>query len=331
MTGLDLPEPIRRAAQAWIVRLHSGAFSQADADALNRWRDEDPMHRQAFAEASASWEVVRAAAERLAAKQSVEKKLAEDARASAANVRRVPSRRVITRRVMLGGAIAASAVYAVVHPPLDLWPSLSELTADYRTTTGEQREIAVSGHVSVELNTRTSLAIRSRDKDGVELIDGEIAVTARPAGAPFVVVAGDGRASAEQAVFDLRSDAGRVMVTCIDGAVRVECRGAAETLRPRQQIAYDHRGLSAIAAVDAAVVDAWRRGLLVFENVPVTQVIAEINRYRRGKIILMDASLGRLPLDASFRLDRIDEAVDKIAHVFGARVKSLPGGIVLLG
>jgi transmembrane sensor len=60
-------------------------------------------------------------------------------------------------------------------------------------------------------------------------------------------------------------------------------------------------------------------------------VIAEINRYRRGKIILMDANLGRLPLDATFRLDRIEEAVDKIAHVFGARVKALPGGIVLLG
>ncbi|MFX8723624.1 hypothetical protein ABTM71_19355, partial [Acinetobacter baumannii] len=63
---------------------------------------------------------------------------------------------------------------------------------------------------------------------------------------------------------------------------------------------------------------------------PLSQVIDEINRYRSGKIILLNADLGRLPLDATFRLDRIEEAVPKIAHVFGARVRTLPGGVVLL-
>jgi transmembrane sensor len=148
---------------------------------------------------------------------------------------------------------------------------------------------------------------------------------------PVVVVAGDGRVSAGQGVFDLRRDGGKVAVTCISGEVRVDCSGKSAVLQPRQQVAYDGHGLGTVAGVDAAAVDAWRRGFLVFENTPVTDVVAEINRYRRGRIILMDSALGRLPLDATFRLDRIDEAVPKIAHVFGAKMRALPGGIVLLG
>ena len=89
-------------------------------------------------------------------------------------------------------------------------------------------------------------------------------------------------------------------------------------------------GLGEIGATEASVIEAWQQGLLVFDNQPLSLVIPEINRYRRGRIVLMNEDIGRLPLDATFRLDRIDEVVPKIAHLFNLKITALPGGVVLL-
>jgi transmembrane sensor len=102
-------------------------------------------------------------------------------------------------------------------------------------------------------------------------------------------------------------------------------------LRPGQRVDYDRRGLQDVKNIDMVTVEAWRQGLLVFVDTPLLQVIAEINRYRHGHVILIDQALSALPVDATFRLDRIDDAVPRLADVFGAKIRSLPGGIVLFG
>jgi len=313
-------------ARRWAVRLRAGEVSRADVDAFKHWRDENPAHRRAFAEVTVEWDVLRTAARNLAAKQP-----------------RVVSSGVslaspgLSRRAWLGGAIAASvggAAYLAARPPLDLWPSLSELSASYRTDVGERRTITFADTVAVELNTRTSLAATDARARQVELIAGEIAVDTKiDATAPadsFVVVAGVGRVSAVRAKFSLRYEGQAVSVTCLDGTVRVECRHEVITLKPRQQVAYDARGLDRVAATDGRAVEGWQRGLLVFENRPLVEVIPEINRYRRGRIVLLNDNIGSLPLDATFRIDRIDDAVTKIADIFALKARILPGGLVLL-
>lgn len=315
-------------ARRWVVRLRSGEASQEDIDALARWRAESPAHRKAFALANAQWDMLRSAARNVAAHQA-------DADLS----REISAKRVLTRRAWIGGAMAASvggAVYLAARPPLELWPSLAELAADYRTDVGERRQIAFADTTSIEMNTRTSLAAAAGGSNArqIDLLGGEIAVVTG-AGAtgpaqPFVVVAGNGRATARQATFDLRRDAQNVSVTCLDGEVKIECGNESVTLTARQRIGYGAGGLGGVTMTDGRAVDAWRQGLLVFDNQPLAEVIPEINRYRRGRIVLTNERSGRLLLDATFRLDRIDEVVPKIAHLFGLNLRTLPGGLAFL-
>ncbi len=323
MTEPELPgmDP-STAARRWVLRLRSGEVTQADLDAFARWRGESHEHRRAFAVANAHWSQLREAAQNITTKQRSADRLS-----------------VVSRRALFGGAIAASiggAAVLAVKPPLDLWPTFSQLMADYRTDIGERRQVAFADAVSVEMNTRTSLAVEGHATDArqIELIEGQIAVTAGANGSkqstPFVVVAGQGRTRASRATFDLRYDGDSVVVTCVDGEVSVECQSGQETLRASQQISYTSRGFSGVAVTDGHVAEAWRRGLLVIENQPLSQVIPEINRYRRGRIVLLNDDIGRLPLDATFRLDRIDEVVPKLVQLFNLRARNLPGGIVLL-
>jgi transmembrane sensor len=313
-----------REARRWVARLHSQEVDTAEADALRRWRDQSPAHERAFAEANLRWQLFRSAAINLASREN----------ASIAPILAVkPSSGRIGRRALLGGALAASAAGAAwlaVRPPLDLWPSLEQLTADYRTAIGQQRQLALADTVSVEMNTQTSLSVRPAPSGVIafEIVSGEISVAAK---SPVMAMAGSGLARAEQGAFDLLYQGDTASVACVEGEVSVSCGADSVALRPGQRVIYDHRGLGRLAQSDTTTVQAWRRGLLIFEEVPLSEVVAEINRYRRGRVILMNAALGALPVDATFRIDRIDEAVPRLADVFGAKVRSLPGGIALLG
>src|SRR5262249_61030134 len=123
-----------------------------------------------------------------------------------------------------GGASAAppAAAYVAIRPPLELWPSLSELAADYRTAPGEQRSIVLAGGASVELNTRTSIVLRPSTEatERIELISGETAVAARPdKGRAIEGIAGRGRIAATDAVFNVRDEDSVVCTTRVGCAL----------------------------------------------------------------------------------------------------------------
>lgn len=324
-------ERLKREAQQWVTRLTSGKATAADAEALHRWRQTSRAHRQAFAEANLLWGKLG-----LAAAQSVSRDASAGQAARSGPL--VASRRQMDRRAILGGALAgaaAAAGYVAIKPPLDLWPSLSELAADYRTGAGQQRQIALTETISVKLNTRTSIVVLPRKagtKEGerIELIAGEAAIAAHQGQKSFVVVAAGGQTAATNARFNVHHDGTTVRVTCIDGDVQVEHRGRSLTIPARQRVVYTEHQLSEVQSVDPEAVTAWERGLLVFRNDPVARVIEEVNRYRAGRIILLNEELGRRPVLATFRIDHIDEVVPRLETVFGVHVRTLPGGIVLL-
>ncbi len=238
-----------------------------------------------------------------------------------------------SRRALFGGLIAASAAtYFVIQPPLGLWPSLQELSADYRTGKGERRDIVLSKEVSLKLNTQTSIAVRTTESgSGIELISGEMAINAKlETGRPFVVKAANGQISATDAEFDARCLVGRVLVSCVDGAVLVEAGSQNLRLRKGEQVSYAVDGLGAPSALDAEQATAWQNGLLIIRDQPLADVVEEVNRYRPGRIVIMNSQLGRRMITGTFHLDQLDDFVGQVRGLFGASVRSLPGGVVLM-
>ncbi len=315
----DDPADLRARAKDWVVQIATGDASDAELREFERWRSATPQHAEAYAQAERLWRMLEAPLQ-AAGRQS--------GKASAARTR------AIGRRGFVGGGIAASVVAAggamLVRPPLRLWPSLSELASDYRTTVGEQRKLDLAGGVSVEMNTRTSLNIDASrpDQQRIELVEGEAAVTA--GATPVRVRAGGGSVAAANAQFVVRCDAAGVQVTCLAGRVDIAVAGKDADIGARQQIGYGH-DLGTVVSVDPFVAAGWRDGMLVFENKPLAFVIDEINRYRPGRIVLTNAELGRRQVSARFRLARLDAVATQFREVFGAKVTTLAGGIVIVG
>ncbi len=204
-------------------------------------------------------------------------------------------RKGMNRRAILGSGaavLAVAATYGAVHPPLGLWPSLSELTADYHTGTGEHGNVTFAGHVTINLNTQTSLAIRpvQGSEDRIELISGEASFAALT-GAPrsLVVLAATGKAITDSGRFDVRhtvaDERSPVSVTCFEGTVRIEHGPEVKELRPGERLRYDTAGLSQIVSVDPMVASEWQRGIVEFRGTPLNEALYVYLLYRPGRII----------------------------------------------
>jgi transmembrane sensor len=325
-SGLD---PIRQEAYDWIVRFTTGQMTPADVEVMKTWYRQSPAHKLAYAEARRVWKSLGPIA------SESHRRVGEGEIVPITHTPRRASPSMPGRRLFLGGAVAATAAsvaYVAVRPPLDLWPSYTELMADFRTGAGERRQVLLSDNVSLDLNTRTSIAVRSQSPvvTQIELLSGEAAISTGASAPPLTVIAAEGRLIATDAEFNLRCEDAQVSISCLKGRLEVEHRGQTMSIACRQQVKYGAQGMGAIAAFDPDSITAWQQGVLTFDGTPVDQVISEINRYRPGRIILMNGSIGRRLLNARIKVAETDKIIVQIVHIFGAKARELPGGVVIL-
>lgn len=319
MNPSEDPDRLRREAEQWWLRLRDRDATRGDAEAMKQWRARSPSHARAWNEVARLWQdmdpVLRQAVRR-------DPGLAHPPA-------RGPSRPA--RRAFLG-AMAAGGAAVAVWPPLSLWPSLLDFTADFRTGTAEQRELALSDQLRVQMNTQTRINQRGAQagNEAIELVAGEAQVEAAGGGAPVVVYAGAGATRARQARFNLRYTGPQVCVTCLQGSVQVEAAGAMQTLAQGEQIIYDDAGLQPALAADTVQVDAWRTGTLSFAGQTLAEVVDEINRYRAGRVLVRNADLAARRVRMRFEITQTDLALHMLRDLYGAQLTRLPGGIVLL-
>lgn len=320
---IDQEGTLMRAAHRWVRQLVAGDATTADAEALARWRRLSPAHDAAFVAAAKDW-----------------KRLGESGRAflnrpgEQAAFDAASRKPAISRRALFGGAgalAASAAALAIVRPPLNLWPSLEELGADYRTATGEQKQLTVAD-VVIQLNTQTSIKIAAGPAEtrSVRLIAGEASFAVQPSTRPLTVLAGEGRTVADTGRFDVRFTGDTTCITCVAGEVQLDVGAQSTRLMAGRQLSYNAEGTQSSIAVDAAEVASWQDGFIVFRATTLSDAVTEINRYRPGQVIVLDRALGRKTISGRFQIARTDEILGWIERATGATSRRLPGGIVLL-
>jgi transmembrane sensor len=313
-----------REGLRWVDLLTSGLATAADLKALQRWRDKSPDHAKALREAIALRRVSTGLRPEDVGVDISQTVYAFGSRSSSV------SRRAILGTGVATAAIAATACYAVVNPPLNLWPSLADLSADYRTAKGEQRNIVLAD-VAITLNTMTSLSDGSDGKRrAIKLIDGEVSVaTAFKGGNRFEVLAMGGSAVASSAKFDVRCDGSSVRVICSEGVVQVRNGPHSATVSPGQKVSYKSSTMNPVTPADLATETAWRKGLLVLSGTSLKDAVAEINRYRAGRIIIANTDLERRQIDLLLSIKQLDNAIPLIRRATGARVTAVGDYVVL--
>lgn len=289
----------------WLARLGSGHATPKDRLAFLRWRQRSAAHEAAAVEAET---LLRAVGET---------RQADQLRRHGALL----TRRPVGRRVLFAGAAAASlAVVAVGLPSLG---PLSALYADYATGVGGRKRVALADGSVAILNTATAISVDYSGKERrVTLHDGEaLFEVAKDASRPFIVVAGDVEVRAVGTAFVVRLKE----VTVSEGTVDVAIGG-----RPPIRVVAGQRldlgegDRFKLSTVDIDAATAWQRGKLIFNRRPLESVIAELQRYRAGRVVVLGDRLKALEVTGVFDLDDTDRILRTIEETTKARVVQMP-------
>jgi transmembrane sensor len=204
--------------------------------------------------------------------------------------------------------------------------------ADHSTAVGERRKLTLEDGSTVELAGSSSLSVDfSAEARRVVLHDGEAFFdVVRDGTRPFVVQAADGSSQALGTSFDVKRQGTEVTVAVVEHAVAVSSAGNRVVVEQGQQIRYGTRRLGKVGEADLARVEAWRRDRLIFHETPLGEVIADLERYRGGRIVMTDARLRDIPVTAVFDARQADAALDTIASSLAIRLRRVTGLLVVL-
>lgn len=316
---------IQQEAETWWLTLRSGKATTEDAKALRLWCAQSDRHAKAWREIRDTWDTLGAAA---ALARHTEPALG---RAPVTRERRFMPSSKMGRRAFIGGALAAPAMVALaVQPPLGLWPSLAALNADYRTGTGQARQLALSDRVLVQMNTQTQINRQARAGDGIVLVRGEAEILVERGQPVFTVDVGGGELRTQLARLNVRYTGPDVCVTCFNGQVDIAVAGERKTLVAGEQVVFDRHSMQAATQVSQETAPTWRSGALNFVDVPLAEVVDEINRYRSGRVILHNTALAQRQVRMRFAINQTDSALHMISELYGAQLTKLPAGVVLI-
>ncbi|MCO3610071.1 DUF4880 domain-containing protein [Pseudomonas aeruginosa] len=174
--------------------------------------------------------------------------------------------------------------------------------ADHATGKGEVRILRLVDGSEVELDAQSAIdvAYDSRERR-VRLLEGSAIFRAAPRAGretrPFVVESAGGstRALGE----------GESLRYCAEGGVEAPLGGRLDDLT------------------------SWRRGLLVFDEQPLGEVVARLNRYRPGHLLVAPGALAQRRVSGVFRVADLEASLQSISDELGVRSLGLAGVTLL--
>ncbi|MBH2035226.1 MAG: FecR family protein [Pseudomonadales bacterium] len=307
---------VRDEAARWFVRLQEPVVDVAERQRFEVWLGEHPQHRDEFQVLQGLW----SAADLVPAARLQALCEAPPARSK--------------RRPLMRYAVAASVLAVALG--LGLFSGLKSpgpYTAEFSTALGERRQVALPDGSVIDLNSRSRVQVRyEQDLRHIELSEGEAMFSVEHDNRrPFVVASGSGKITVTGTRFDVRRDPAETRVVVEQGTVKVQGRDAADnefvSLTAGTGTRVNAKGfVTAAYVVNPAELTAWRSGKLVFNNASLSEVAAEVSRYREKPLRVGNEKVGNLRLTSVFKSDNTDALLKALPNILPVAVRTLDDG-----
>ena len=301
---MDAPTPAMVAAAArWAAEFDSGQVSDARRRACEEWCARDPRHRLVL--------------ERML---GLDGRLGRLDRAGRNVLRHTLERPGARRRRLMGVAVVALLLgFAGWASGRSL--ALRQPFAEY-STIAEVAHLVLADGSRMDLDAGSTADFdRHPYRRRVTLYRGQALVHVVP-GAPFVVETRHARATALGTAYLVRDEGEATLVTVLESTVRVcaldEDEGC-QVLKAGERARVQGRRVLRLASVDPASAAGWATGWLEAEDLPVAQVLAELNRYRARPIVFDPSALSGVRVTGAYPLGETDRAAESIAQAAGLR------------
>lgn len=306
-----IAEEVQQQAAEWLTVLMSDEASEAEHAAWQRWRGADPEHERA-------WRHIDAVSRRF---NGLHRSAAAQALAG------TQQQAVNGKRRQLLAWLGVAAGGGMLAAQTGTWDGVRALRADYRTATGERREVVLDDGSVLSLNTGSAVNVRFDDKRRlIELLAGEILVSSghgAGSAAPLVVATREGLVRALGTRFVVRQQDGVSTVEVFESAVEIRPRDSADApllLAAGRGVAFSRHAPDAPHAIDA-YADAWSRGQLIVDDVTLGDFLADLARYRPGVIDCAPA-VAQLRLSGVFPLADTQRILNMLPNSLPVQVRS---------
>jgi len=327
-------------AADWIMREDAGLMTPEALVARDEWLAEHPDH-------VAAYDVGRQRMRRFDIMATDPRILALSASALASKPRRLtnPAWRaaaMFAAMVVFAGASLGAVPRNMLTTPLAaiMEQVLHPGAPVYRTAIGERSTVTLPDGSVATLNTDTVLRVAFTDRQrGVRLVRGQaLFEVAHGKRTPFEVYAGDQVVTAVGTVFDVRIQDEAVKVALVEGRVRVSRQASSESAGPRTEMTMApgellearHSQPMRVRRIDVARETSWRSGMLVFDETPLGDAVAELNRYSRRKLVLGDQTIAKYNVSGGFKVGDEEEFARTVEQILPVDRVTSPDGTIRL-
>ena len=316
LTAQNLARLMPSEAAALFIARRSEGLTANERQLLEEWLARDGAHRRAFENAERAW-------------SSFDDAKGDEILAAMRAHALVSRRRTRPRwlPIAAAAALALVALSFVLSNRLDPDPGTGlQANAEYESVTGEVKELQLAdgSRMILDADSVVQLAFTG-DQRQLQLRKGRALFTVEPdVSRPFAVSAAGRSIVAVGTQFDVNIVADGLTVTLLVGRVDISSLDEGRslvTLTPGQQ--YVERGGDAhIRTIGATIenVTAWQKGLINFDDQPLAEAAAIMNRYSSDQIVISAEAVAQIRLSGQFRAGESERFAATLAEMHGLRL-----------
>ncbi|MEM9758431.1 MAG: FecR domain-containing protein [Pseudomonadota bacterium] len=327
---------LREEALELLLAVHNDANS-ANMRRVETWRARSPAHEAAFLNLQADWGMLEGISD---------EPLSRRERLLLAVEGRIASTRDHPGRLLTPAVALCVFLVVVLTSPAWLTHGASESAvpvasgsgtteASYRSRRGETQSATLDDDSQLWLDWDSRVRVSySASQRLIDLDRGRARFKVAPdTQRPFVVrVDGvDVQAVGTEFVVNRRR-ANEVEVAVVEGIVGVHGgdRSQATRLTAAQALRVSDGVASDVTSRPLAEIGSWRDGVLVFENRPLVEALAELQPYTRYRLDTTGVVEPERPVSGTFVVDKAEKALSALMRAFELEVQRQDRNLVVL-
>lgn len=320
----------------WRILIDGDEVTAEERQQFELWRMADPMNEQAFHQVTTAWAAF-ATLDKTVVKPSYFKPTLMDRVLEAFANLLVSDQQPQIRYALVVCTMVLALVGTVfmLQTPSSMTHSANLVEAAYQTGVGELRTVVLADQSSIMLGPDTAIDVKMGPsfrqvelKRGAAVFD----VMADP-DRPFTVAAESFSAHVVGTVFDVRNNGGVVRLSVSEGVVvasnplvikskPTSMQTRKEVIAGQQIVATAQNGLSKVEGMRQQAFAAWRENRLHYTGAPLSELIADANRYTGRQIVLGDglSDIADIKVTFTFDANDIDGMLNALPKLFPVTV-----------
>jgi transmembrane sensor len=304
---------IEEVAAGWMVERDRGLTPARERE-FERWLRADARHAATFRALAETWQLIGEA---------------PPTRSTTVLEQRRRRRAWLPLTLAAAASLAIAAYLGWFSVASGTLARARPFALNTSTTVGEVRKLELPDGSVIQLNTDSAVDVRFEPTERrVRLTRGEAHFSvAKNAERPFIVSAAGIDVRVVGTVFNVRLRSESVDVLVTEGKVRVgsktETTSGSLSAGQKVSIVLGNSSPPAVPApVDVAAAEikqtlAWQARRLDFDATPLREIVAEINRYNRHKLVVADPRLDEQRFGGSFPANDYQTFVRMLEADFG--------------